>query len=92
MAPFTTSRRRLLRLVGAAGAAGLADCAGGSDGSSELVATLGADASTDDPTQTSDTTSRKAFALVYEPLGSIDFDGTVRPTPATSLDRRDDLT
>ena len=92
MPPFTTSRRRLLRWVGAASAAGLAGCAGGSDGGSELVATLGADVSTYDPTLANDTTSQKAFGLVYEPLVSVDFEGSVRPTLATALDRRDDLT
>ncbi|AZH24396.1 ABC transporter substrate-binding protein [Haloplanus aerogenes] len=92
MPPFTTSRRRLLRWVGAAGAAGLAGCAGGSGDGSELVATLGADVSTYDPTQANDTTSRKAFGLVYEPLVSVDFEGTVRPTLATAVDQRDDRT
>ena len=92
MPPFTTSRRRLLRWVGAASVAGVAGCAGGSDDGSELVATLGADVSTYDPTQANDTTSRKAFALVYEPLVSVDFDGTVRPTLATALDQQDDRT
>lgn len=92
MPPFTTSRRRLLRWVGAAGAAGLAGCAGGSSDGTELVATLAADVSTYDPTQANDTTSRKAFGLVYEPLVSVDFEGTVRPTLATSVDQQDDLT
>jgi len=92
MPPITTSRRRLLRWVSAASVAGLAGCAGGSDGGSELVATLGADVSNYDPTQANDTTSRKSFALVYEPLVSVDFDGTVQPTLATALDRRDDRT
>jgi peptide/nickel transport system substrate-binding protein len=92
MPPFTTSRRRLLRWVGTASAAGLAGCAGGSSDGTELVATLGADVSTYDPTQANDTTSRKAFGLVYEPLVSVDFEGTVRPTLATSVDQQDDLT
>jgi len=92
MPPFTTSRRRLLRWVGAASITGIAGCAGGSGGGSELVATLGADVSAYDPTQANDTTSRKAFGLVYEPLVSVDFDGTVRPTLATALDQQDDRT
>jgi len=91
MPPFTTSRRRLLRWVGATGAVGLAGCAGGDDGS-ELVATLGADVSTYDPTQANDTTSRKAFDLVYEPLVAVDFEGDVHPVLATDLDQRDDRT
>jgi peptide/nickel transport system substrate-binding protein len=91
MLPFTTSRRRLLRWVGATGAVGLAGCAGGDDGS-ELVATLGADVSTYDPTQANDTTSRKAFDLVYEPLVGVDFEGGVHPVLATDLDQRDDRT
>jgi peptide/nickel transport system substrate-binding protein len=91
MPPFTTSRRQLLRWVGATGAVGLAGCAGGDDGA-ELVATLGADVSTYDPTQANDTTSRKAFALVYEPLVAVDFEGDVHPVLATALDQRDDRT
>jgi len=91
MPPVTTSRRRLLRWVGAASVAGLAGCTGGDD-DSELVATLGADVSTYDPTLANDTTSRKAFDLVYDALVAIDFEGTVRPALATSLDQRDDLT
>jgi peptide/nickel transport system substrate-binding protein len=78
--------------VGAASAAGFAGCAGGSDDDAEIVATLGADVSTYDPTQANDTTSRKAFGLVYEPLVSVDFEGTVRPTLATALDQQDDRT
>ncbi|AXG09204.1 ABC transporter substrate-binding protein [Haloplanus rubicundus] len=91
MPPVTTSRRQLLRWVGATGAVGLAGCAGGDDGS-ELVATLGADVSTYDPTQANDTTSRKAFDLVYEPLVAVDFEGSVHPVLATDLDQRDDRT
>jgi hypothetical protein len=49
MSSFTTSRRQLLRWVGATGTVGLAGCAAGDDGS-ELVTTLGADVSTHDPT------------------------------------------
>jgi len=94
MSPGTTSRRRLLRLVGAAGAAGIAGCAGGSGGSGgpELVATLGADVKTYDPTLANDTTSRKVMNLVYEPLLSVDFEGEVRPTLATDVERLDDRT
>ena len=92
MPPFTTSRRRLLRWVGAASAAGVAGCSGGTGDGTELVATLGADVSNYDPTLANDTTSRKAFDLVYESLVAVDFEGNVRPTLATSLDRRDDLT
>jgi peptide/nickel transport system substrate-binding protein len=94
MLPVTTSRRRLLRLVGATGVAGVAGCTGGSDGTngSELVATLGADVKSYDPTLANDTTSRKAFGLVYEPLLSVDFEGEVRPTLATRAERRDDRT
>jgi len=94
MPPATTSRRRLLRWVGATGAAGVAGCTGdsGGDGGTELVATLAADVKNYDPTLANDTTSRKAFGLVYEPLLSVDFDGQVRPTLATSADQRDDLT
>jgi peptide/nickel transport system substrate-binding protein len=99
MSRAPTSRRRLLRLVGAAGVAGaasLAGCAGGSGdaggGGGELVATLGADVKNYDPTRASDTTSSKAFDLVYEPLVSVDFDGTVRSRLATSLERRDEST
>jgi peptide/nickel transport system substrate-binding protein len=94
MSPVSTSRRRLLQWVGAAGAAGVAGCASGSggDGGTELVATLAADVKSYDPTRASDTTSNKVFGLVYEPLVSVDFEGTVRPTLATDLDRRDDRT
>ncbi|WP_251341543.1 ABC transporter substrate-binding protein [Haloplanus halophilus] len=94
MPPVTTSRRRLLRLVGAAGAAGVAGCAGGAgdSGGSELVATLAADVKNYDPTRANDTTSRKAFGLVYEPLLSVDFEGQARPTLATAVEQRDDLT
>ncbi|MEF8856377.1 MAG: ABC transporter substrate-binding protein, partial [Haloplanus sp.] len=92
MPPVTTSRRRLLRWVSAASAAGFAGCSGGSDDGSELVATLGADVSNYDPTLANDTTSRKAFDLVYESLVSVDFDGSVQPVLATALERRDDLT
>jgi len=92
MPPFTTSRRRLLRWAGATSAVGLAGCAGGSGDGSELVATLGADVSAYDPTQANDTTSRKAFDLVYESLVSVDFEGNVRPTLATAVDQQDDRT
>ncbi|GAB6860422.1 ABC transporter substrate-binding protein [Haloplanus litoreus] len=94
MPPGTTSRRRLLRWVGATGAASVAGCTGdsGGDGGTELVATLAADVKNYDPTLANDTTSRKAFGLVYEPLLSVDFDGQVRPTLATSVDQRGDLT
>jgi peptide/nickel transport system substrate-binding protein len=93
MPPAPTSRRGLLRWLGATGVAGVAGCAGGSgrDGS-ELVATLAADVKNYDPTLANDTTSRKAFGLVYEPLLSVDFEGAVRPTLATSVDQRDDRT
>ncbi|MFB6195881.1 MAG: ABC transporter substrate-binding protein [Haloplanus sp.] len=92
MPPVTTSRRRLLRWVGAAGVAGAAGCSGTGDGGAELVATLAADVKNYDPTQANDTTSNKAFDLVYEPLVSVDFEGNVRPTLATDLERRDDRT
>jgi len=92
MTAVTTSRRELLRWVGAASATGIAGCAGGSDDGTELVATLAADVSTYDPTLANDTTSRKAFDLIYEPLVAVDFDGTAHPVLATALDRRDDRT
>jgi peptide/nickel transport system substrate-binding protein len=96
MPPVPTSRRQLLRWLGAAGATGVAGCAGGSgsgDGDgTELVATLAADVKNYDPTRANDTTSSKAFGLVYEPLVSVDFEGDVRPTLATDLERVDDRT
>ncbi|MFB6103023.1 MAG: ABC transporter substrate-binding protein [Haloplanus sp.] len=94
MPPVTSSRRQLLRWVGAASAVGIAGCSGGSGASdgAELVATLAADVKNYDPTRANDTTSNKAFDLVYEPLVSVDFEGTVQPTLATSLDQQDELT
>ncbi|MFC6989556.1 ABC transporter substrate-binding protein [Haloplanus sp. GCM10025708] len=86
-------RRDLLRVLGGGTLAGLAGCAGGAggDGGSELVATLSADVKNYDPTQANDTTSSKAFGLVYETLLTVDFDGTPRPTLATSVERLDEL-
>ncbi|WP_251329252.1 ABC transporter substrate-binding protein [Haloplanus pelagicus] len=94
MPPATTSRRRLLRWVGATAAAGVAGCTGDSGGSNgaELVATLAADVKNYDPARANDTTSRKAFGLVYEPLLAIDFEGQARPALATAVERQDELT
>jgi peptide/nickel transport system substrate-binding protein len=88
----TPGRRDVLRVLGGGGVAGLAGCSGaaGGDGS-ELVATLSADVKNYDPTQANDTTSSKAFGLVYETLVTVDFDGNPQPTLATSVERRDDL-
>ena len=59
----------------------------------ELIATFGADVKNFDPTQQNDTTSTKAFGLVYEGLLSVDFSGKPRRTLATTFEQTDeDLT
>ncbi|MGM0591670.1 MAG: ABC transporter substrate-binding protein, partial [Halobacteriota archaeon] len=44
-----------------------------------------------DPTQISDSTSSKAFGLIYESLLGVDFQGAPRPVLATSFEQQDDL-
>lgn len=59
----------------------------------ELVATFGADVKNFDPTQQNDTTSGKAFGLVYETLLATDFKGEPQNVLATSFEQADeDLT
>ncbi|MFB6122409.1 MAG: ABC transporter substrate-binding protein [Haloferacaceae archaeon] len=90
---FAPDRRALLRALGGGTLAGLAGCSEGTGGSegTELVATFSADVKNYDPPQANDTTSSKAFGLVYETLLTVDFDGTPRPTLATSVERLDEL-
>lgn len=66
---------------------------GGGQSGSELIATFGADVANFDPTKATDTTSVKAFGLVYESLLQVDFDGAIQPVLATSVEQTDgDLT
>jgi peptide/nickel transport system substrate-binding protein len=59
----------------------------------ELVATFGADVKNFDPTKQNDTTSSKAFGLVYETLLATDFGGAPQNVLATSFEQGDeDLT
>ncbi|MEF8858010.1 MAG: ABC transporter substrate-binding protein [Halolamina sp.] len=59
----------------------------------ELVATFGADVKNFDPTKQNDTTSSKAFGLVYEPLLATDFGGKPQNVLATSFEQaEEDLT
>lgn len=58
----------------------------------ELIATFGADVKNFDPTRISDTTSSKAFGLVYEGLMSTGWTGTPQPHLATSVEQVADLT
>jgi peptide/nickel transport system substrate-binding protein len=52
----------------------------------ELIATFGADVKNFDPTQINDTTSSKAFALVYESVMATDFNGKPQPYLAESVE------
>lgn len=56
----------------------------------ELVTTLGADVASFDPAQQADTTSVKAFELVYDDLLQVDFRGEVHPELATGVERKDE--
>jgi peptide/nickel transport system substrate-binding protein len=56
----------------------------------ELIATFGADVKNFDPTKQNDTTSSKAFGLVYETLLSVDFSGKVQPLLATSFEQKEE--
>lgn len=58
----------------------------------ELVATFGADVKNFDPTKINDTTSGKAFGLVYESLMATDFQGKPQPYLAKSVEQQDDVT
>jgi peptide/nickel transport system substrate-binding protein len=58
----------------------------------ELIATFGADVANFDPTRINDTTSSKAFGLVYEGLMSTGWTGTPRLQLAESLEQVGDLT
>ena len=59
----------------------------------ELVATFGADVKNFDPTKQNDTTSSKAFGLVYETLLATDFSGKPQNVLATSFEQgEEDLT
>lgn len=58
----------------------------------ELIASFGADVAQFDPPQATDTTSVKAFALVYEPLLTVGFDGEINNALATSFEEVGDLT
>ena len=58
----------------------------------ELIATFGADVANYDPTRISDTTSSKAFGLVYEGLMSTGWTGTPQLQLATSMEQTGDLT
>lgn len=59
----------------------------------ELVATFGADVKNFDPTKQNDTTSSKAFGLVYETLLATDFSGKPQNVLAKSFEQGDeDLT
>ncbi|WP_313694501.1 ABC transporter substrate-binding protein [Halorarum halobium] len=53
----------------------------------ELIATFGADVKNFDPTAANDTTSSKAFGLVYEPLVAVDFSGAPQPVLAESVEQ-----
>lgn len=101
------SRRWVLKTLGLGGVASVAGCTGGlnptadtqtageSGGSGdvgELIATFGADVKNFDPTKINDTTSAKAFGLVYETLLGTDFEGTPQPYLAKSVERTDDRT
>jgi peptide/nickel transport system substrate-binding protein len=55
----------------------------------ELIATFGADVKNFDPTKINDTTSGKAFGLVYESLLATDFSGKPQPVLATSLEQKE---
>ena len=59
----------------------------------ELVATFGADVANFDPVRQNDTTSSKAFGLVYETLLATDFSGAPQNVLAKSFEQADeDLT
>lgn len=58
----------------------------------ELIATFGADVANFDPTRINDTTSSKAFGLVYEGLMSTGWTGQPRNHLAESLEQTGDLT
>ncbi|WP_277555005.1 ABC transporter substrate-binding protein [Halobaculum limi] len=55
----------------------------------ELIASFGADVANFDPTRANDTTSSKAFGLVYEPLMATDFSGAPQPVLATSVEQKE---
>lgn len=57
----------------------------------ELVATFGADVKNFDPTKINDTTSSKAFGLVYETLMATDWNGKPQPYLAESVEQQGDL-
>ncbi|MFB6136283.1 MAG: ABC transporter substrate-binding protein [Halobacteriaceae archaeon] len=56
----------------------------------ELIATFGADVKNYDPTQANDTTSTKAFCLVYETLMATDFSGKPQPVLAKEFKQKDE--
>lgn len=56
----------------------------------ELIATFGADVKNFDPTAANDTTSSKAFTLVYESLLATDFGGAPQNVLATEFTQGDD--
>lgn len=58
----------------------------------EFIGTLGANISNYDPTNISDTTSRKTFDLVYESLMEVNFDGEPTEVLAEEIEQTDDLT
>jgi peptide/nickel transport system substrate-binding protein len=58
----------------------------------ELVGTFGADVKSFDPTRQNDTTSTKAFSLVYEGLMAVDWDGEPQPVLAESVEQQSDKT
>ncbi|MFB6236429.1 MAG: ABC transporter substrate-binding protein [Halopenitus sp.] len=55
----------------------------------ELIATFGADVKNYDPTKANDTTSSKAFGLVYEPLLATGFDGEPKSVLAKEVVQKD---
>lgn len=58
----------------------------------ELIASFGADVANFDPTRINDTTSSKAFGLVYEGLMFTGWTGEPQPVLAESIEQTDDLT
>ena len=56
----------------------------------ELIATFGADVKNYDPTKHNDTTSSKAFGLVYESLLATGFDGEPKPVLAKEVVQKDE--
>ncbi|XVH32427.1 ABC transporter substrate-binding protein [Haloferacaceae archaeon DSL9] len=55
-----------------------------------FIGTLGANISNYDPTEITDTTSRKAFALTYESLLEVNFDGEPQPVLAADYEQLDE--